>query len=460
MLEGASVAGVEFSTAAVAAVIEAEMAQVEAWCEGLARRGQFLSSVGLEEQPDGTVTARYRFSHTLYQQVLYDRVGMLQRRRMHQRLGEREEAAYGDRARERAAELAIHFEQGGDTHRALQYRQQAGENAFRQHGYREAAEHFTRGLDLLMTMPDTIERAQQELQLHLAWGGALIATKGFAVPEVERVYARARTLCQRIENPRELFPALTGLWAFYNARAELNTARALGEQSLRLAHQIQDPTFLAEAYHTLEDTLTHCGELIAARAHFEAILTLAHAPQQNLTVLPSGLDPRVANDSYAAILLWLLGYPDLALQRSQEGIREIQFFAGLLRLFRRENHVALADGETTLAVSTTYGLPFFEALGKILRGGALSEQGQRREGIIQIQQGIEFYRVTGARLGSPFFLAILADAYRGDGRIAESLRTLEEAITLVEETGERVYEAELYRLKGELLLWLRAGEVE
>ena len=129
LLEVASVAGAEFSAASVAAGLEAEVDEIETQCEGLVRREHFLRANGTAEWPDGTVAARYGFLHALYQEVLYHRLTARRRQRLHQRIGEREEAAYGERAREIATELAVHFERGRDYRKAVQYLQQAGENA-------------------------------------------------------------------------------------------------------------------------------------------------------------------------------------------------------------------------------------------------------------------------------------------------------------------------------------------
>src|SRR5262249_8033972 len=149
LLEVASVVGVTFSAAAVAAGREAPVEQVEERCGEVVKRGQFLQAQELRVLPDGNVCDSYKFLHPLYQAVLYDRISPMQRLRMHRRVGDGEERRYGARAHEVAAELAVHFERGGDLPRAVQYHQYAGHNALRQHGYREAITHFTRGLELL-----------------------------------------------------------------------------------------------------------------------------------------------------------------------------------------------------------------------------------------------------------------------------------------------------------------------
>ena len=171
---------------------------------GLARRGQFVQPSGVEEWPDGTVTGRYRFHHALYQQVLYDRVLVGRRVHLHRQLGEREEAAYGERAGEHAAALAVHFDRGRDYPRAVRYRQQAADNALRRHAEREAIAHLTMALDLVPSLPNTAERAQR-VALQIALGPALMITQGYAAPVVDQIYARARALCQEMEQTVQLF---------------------------------------------------------------------------------------------------------------------------------------------------------------------------------------------------------------------------------------------------------------
>jgi predicted ATPase len=215
LLEVASVTGVSFSATAVAAGTEASVEQIEEWGDGLVKRSQFLQAQEPRVLPDGTLCGSYTFQHALQQAVLYERIPNLRRLRLHRRVGESEERAYGDRAREIAAELAVHFERGGELYRAVQYRQHAGHNALRQHGYQEAISHFRRGLDLLATLPGTPEHRQHELALQVALGSPLQALHGYGAPEVEAVYTRARELSQQIGETSQLFPVLRGLYVFY-----------------------------------------------------------------------------------------------------------------------------------------------------------------------------------------------------------------------------------------------------
>jgi predicted ATPase len=152
----------------------------------------------------------------LYQQVLYERISASRRVRLHRQIGEREEQAYRERAREIAAELAVHFERGRDIQRAVQYLEQAGQNALRRNAHQEAIVHLTNGLGLLTTLPDTPAHIQQELRLQLTLGPSPMATKGQGAPEAEKVYLRARDLCEQMGESPQLFRVLSGLWAIYH----------------------------------------------------------------------------------------------------------------------------------------------------------------------------------------------------------------------------------------------------
>jgi DNA-binding winged helix-turn-helix (wHTH) protein/predicted ATPase len=472
VLEVASVAGMEFSAAAVAAGTETEAEAVEEQCARLARQEHFLRAQGTAEWPDGTVAARYAFLHALYHEVLYTRIAAGRRQRLHQRIGEREEHAYGERAREIAAELAVHFERGRDSRRAVQYLQHAGENALRRSAYVEALSLLNRGVELLHTVPDTPARAQQELALRIALGIGLIVTKGYAAPEVAHTYTRARALCQQLGETPHLFAVLLGLWVSAFVRAELPTARVLGEQLLTLAQRRQDPALRLEAHVAMGAVLLRLGEVAAARAHLEQAIALDQPRQPRPPLFLYGQDPGVTCRSDATWALWLLGYPDQASRQGQEALTLSQtaahpftrvfalYFAALLHQCRREGPTAKAQAEEVLACANAQGFAQFAAMGQILHGWALTDQGrgQEQEGITQLRRGLTAYRATGARMFLPTYLGLLAEAYGKTGQAEEGLRALDEALGLVQQSSERCYEAELYRLKGELLRQTARGQ--
>jgi predicted ATPase len=317
---------------------------------------------------------------------------------------------------------------------------------------------------VLRTLPDTPQRAQQELHLQTALGPALIATKGYAASEVEHTYARARALCQQSGETRELFSALRGLWVCNEARAELRTARQLGEQLLTLAQTLQDPKLLVEAHRALGNTLFWLGEFASARTHLEQGMALYDPQQHRSLAFLYGTDPGVVCLSYSAWALGLLGYADQALQKSAEALalaQRMSHFHSLalaltwaiyLHQASGELHTLQERVEALVTLAAEHGFPYWLALGTILGGWALSQQRQAVAGITQMHQGLAAYRATGAELFRTYWLALLAEAYGTAGQVQEGLQALDEALALVDTNGERYWEAELYRRKGELLL--------
>ena len=463
LLEVASVMGVEFAAAEVTVGLQTDNEEIESQCEQLARTGQWLRVAGVAEWPDGTISGRYSFRHALYHEVVYGQLAEVRRVQFHRRIAERKEAAYGERVGEIAAELAMHFERGRDLTRAVQYLGKAGKTAIRRSAHQEAIAHLTKGLDLLATFPETPERAQQELQLRLALIESLRATKGYGAPEVERACTRTRELCQQGGEPRQLLVALWGLSGFYLTRAELQTARELGEQLLHLAHSTQEPTLLQAAHLVLGQPLFHFGELALAHAHLEQS-TVFYDRRTHHSAVQNMRDPGVVSLCYEAWNLWFLGYAEQARKRihdafslAQELARPFDLalalsYAAALHWFRREPQAAQEQAEAAIRLSTEQGFPFWGAMGTLLRGWALAMRGQEEDGIVQIHQGLATWRAIGVVLGQPGFLAMLAEAQSAAGQAEEGLHTLAEAFALVAKTGERYYEVELYRLRGELTL--------
>ena len=299
-----------------------------------------------------------------------------------------------------------------------------------------------------------------------------MATRGYAAPEVAATYHRARELCQQAEDTPELFPVLWGMFLLYLGRAEHETAREFGEQCLSLARRLDDPALLLSAHAALGASWFYLGQLSQAHAHLEQGNHL-YDPQQHhaLAFRYGNVDPGVACLAYAGWTLWLQGYPDQALERANEALTLAQnlehpytlarglYWTSLLHQLRREWQVVSERAETAITVATAQQVALVLAVGPIMRGWALAMQGQGAEGLTQLRQGLDAYRATGAEFQRPHFLSMLAEVHRSLGQPEAGLTALSEALTLVETTGERYYEAELHRLKGELLLQQAAPEV-
>jgi class 3 adenylate cyclase/predicted ATPase len=414
--------------------------------------------------------AHYVFKHALIQDAAYQSLLKSTRQQYHRQIARVLEERFPETVKTQPEVLAHHATEAGLIAQAIPYWQRAGQQASERSANAEAIAHLTKGLELLTALPDAPERAQQELTLQVALGPALIAARGYAAPEVGKAYTRARELCQQIGDTAQLFPVLGGLWQFHLVRAEYQTTRALGELVLSLAQNGQDPTFLVEAHDGLGQALLFLGELAQAQAHLEQGLLL-YDPQHHreLTLLCGGEDPGVACGVFAALTLWLRGYPDQALTKSYAALALAQelthpfslavalAFTIIVHQFRREEQAVHERAEAMIALSNEQGFALWVAWVTILRGWAIAEQGQGEEGIAQLRQGMTAMRATGAEVFWPYFLALLAEACGKAEQAEEGLAAVAEALEVVYKTGERFYEAELYRLKGELTLQSKEG---
>jgi predicted ATPase/class 3 adenylate cyclase len=417
-------------------------------------------------------SATYLFKHALIQDAAYQSLLRRTRRQYHQRIAQVLADRFPETVETRPEVLAHHYTEAGRGEQAIGYWQRAGERATQRSANMEAVNHLTKGLEILRALPDTPERIQQELMLQVALGAPLMATKGYSAPEVGHAYARAQELCQQIGDTPQLFPVLYGLWVFYAVGTDLQTARELGEQCLRVVQGVQDPGLLLEACAVLGPTLFYLGELAQSRAEMEEAITLYDPQQHRSHAFVYGTDPGVVALGFAARTLCLLGYPEQARQRGDELLALAQELSshhnsvGAALMHLAVLHLLLWDGRTArihaealITRATEQELPLWLGMATMLRGAALVQEGclsgtQERveEGIAQVRQGVAAYRATGAGLDHPHCLVLLASGYKERGQIEDGLNTLVEVLAVINNSGERYYEAELHRLKGELLL--------
>ena len=347
---------------------------------------------------------------------------------------------------------------------AVAYWYQAGQSTAQRSAHAEAIAHLRQGLVLLQTLPETPERLQREVDMYITLGASLIATQGFGASEVGQTYTRARQLCQHVADPQKLFPVLRGLHIYYVIRAELQTAHELGEQLLTLAQQSQDAAMRAAAHRALGVTLFHLGAVAAAHRHFAQGIALYDPQQHRASTFLYGEDTGVACRCRGAWALWYLGYPEQGLAWSQEALTLAQQSAhpfslgfafccvAIFHQLRREVRAAQECAEAAISLSKEQGFAQWMAYCTILRGWALAQQGQAQESIEQMYQGMQAFRATGAETSGPYLLTLLVEAYGIMGQLDAGLTVLTKALALVDKTGDRFYEPELYRLKGELLL--------
>jgi predicted ATPase len=317
---------------------------------------------------------------------------------------------------------------------------------------------------VLRTLPEAPERDQQELALQAGLGAPLIATRGYAAPEVERALGRARELCRGLGDTPQLFQVLWGLGRFYLVRPNLAAGLEVGRQLLAMAERAQSRDLLLEAHNSLGAIQFHHGDWAAAAAHLARGADLYDAAQHRNHAYVYGQDPGVVSLSRGAIAWWFLGYPDRSLDWSRRAIElsnEIEHpfsqafalaFAANMHQVRGERELAFERAIAVIPLSVEHGFPLYTAMGAFFHGWALFDGGEIEIGIELMRQGLHGYRSTGAELTAPYFQALLAEAYSKSGHSAEGLRLLDEAQIHMESSDERWWEPELHRLRAELLL--------
>jgi predicted ATPase len=410
-------------------------------------------------RPDATFT----FKHALVQEVAYQSMLLSNRRRLHQRIAAVLTEQFPETVETQPELLAHHYTEAGLAGQAVTHWRRAAERAVERSANLEANAHLTRGLQVLGTMSPTHERDAQELALHVVLGAALISTRGYADVEVERVYSRARELCETVGNTPKIFPVLRGLAAFHYVRAELRQARELAEHLLELAYQQEDLALRIGAHLELGSALSNLGEFRPAREHLVQGIVLYDRERHRSQAFTYGQDLGVSCLARVATVLACLGYLDQALDRSEEALKlardlghpySITYalsFAAAVRRLRGEPREALRLAEAAIRLSAEQGSPFWVSLGSVLKGWALSEAGELEDGIGCIRRGLASSRALGAEITTPYFLGEMAETCGKGGHIDEGLVIVNEAVTLTRQWEDRWYESALQRIKGDLL---------
>jgi tetratricopeptide (TPR) repeat protein len=418
---------------------------------------ELLSRSGVPPQ------ARYVFRHALIQDAAYQSLLESTQRQYHRQIARALEDRFPEVGRAHPELLAHHYTEAGLESEAVVYWQRAGQGAIERSANVEAVGHLSQGLVLLETLPDTPERAQHELTLQLTLGASLVMIKGYKAAEVENVYTRARQLHPQVGDSPQRFSALFGLWRFHSNRGELQTAHELGGECFALAQRLHDPALLLQAHFALGVASFHLGEFASALRDLERGIALYDPGEHAYLAFLHGADPNVACRCYMARVLWFLGYPDQALAQSQEAMTLARqsshtstlgfalHLASTFHTYRREVDVVRDLADATIALANDHGFVRWLGSGLMRRGWALAEQGSPERGIEQLRQGLTTWQALGA-LGLSHFLALLAEAHAKGGQFDAGLRVVDEALAVTHSNAERHYEAELYRLKGELLL--------
>lgn len=424
---------------------------------------ELQASEFINEQP-AFPQAEYVFKHALTQEVAYNSMLLEQRKLLHERAGRALESIFFDQLDDHVGELARHYSSSDNSGKAVEYLSRAGRQAVQRSANAEAITHLNAALTLLSNLPATIETTRQELDLQMMLGVASLIIRGWAAPEVETVYARARQICEQLGDDQQLTTIVYGLWQNATTVGDLPAAFELAEELMAIADRRKDSTFLLVANFAVGLTVYYQGHFEQARDHADRGLSFYNPAVHRPLAFVYGQDLAESCQVVAGWSLWSLGYPDQALKRCQKALEWAQepfhafssavafVLAAIISQFCR--HVAATEeyGRKLRLHCERHGISFFQAWGMMFEGWAAAEQGRVEDGLRLMRHGLVAARQTGAKIWESLWLALQVQAWSAIGDFDEAFSLLNEALTQVEQRGERFYEAELWRLKGELIL--------
>ncbi|MBM3725203.1 MAG: hypothetical protein FJW40_07235 [Acidobacteria bacterium] len=460
----AAVQGLVFDSAVVAEALQLDPALVEERLRRLEEVHRLITMVEEQERPGLTLSVRYRFTHVLYQNSLYQSLTPTRRAVESLQVASALARAAGETAGGMAAELALLYETGRDAVKASQHFLQAARNAARVFAYPETALLCERGQRSLLALPASRQRDEQELMFALTMGMALMSTRGFAAPEVETTYRRARELCLGLHETRRL---ITVLWALHTGQTNAGNLT----ESLKLALEMQEAATemgtvdgLVQSLHATGTTLAFMGRLTEARKPLERILEVAPPSRHEFRPAIYVLDPMVTSLSMLGRTQTLMGDYEAGMATARAALdlatrlghphsqAYAVFWIGWILQTRGDWQGALPHLETAMGMGRAQGMPSIVEWGRVVHGSALAHLGRLEEGIAAIRLSIERQDMLGARLERPYCLVLLADALLAAGQTGEALRHCVRAVELGEATGARSFEAEAHRLRAEALL--------
>jgi predicted ATPase len=460
----ASVEGEEFTAEVLAASLQRETGEVVHLLSGeLDKRHHLVNARGVKRVGSQRLSL-YKFQHILFQKYLYASLDEIERSHLHEQIGGVLESFYGEQAEEIAVRLARHFQEAGIVPKAIDYLLLAGKRAGRMSANQEAIAHFNRALELLKTIPETEGRAQKELTLQLALVLPWQASKGFAAPELGKATARARSLCQMIGDTQQSFEALAQLATYYATVPQYRTSLELGEQLRAIAGRADDRALDAIVNYTLTWPLLNVAEFDRARECAERMIEFYDPEKHGHWAYLYGYDFGVIAFSFGSIINWFLGFPDTALRWGRESVAVARrlghpFTLAFSLTIASELHWFLRDPETVneytdelIPLAAEKRFVYWEGHGVFYRGERWTLEGRVDEGIAEMRRGLAMMRGTGTETCLTRLLTRVADACRKVGEIEKGLSAVSEAIELVRRFDERYMEAELHRLRGELLL--------
>ncbi len=411
----------------------------------------------------------YMFKHIITQEVAYSLMLYSQRRQVHETLASWYEKSHEELSRFYTI-LAHHWSKARVAEKAIFYLEKAGEQAVRAHALREAVQLFSEALEWLATLPDTVERKEQELRLQIALGGPLMAIKGYGAVEVKKTYNRARELCQQVGQASQLFSILNGLALSCFSQSQFSASLEFCKQLEALAQSTQERRMFPIVCNSFAPNLFHLGEFNQARNYTELGIETYLPENHEFYITNYGQDPVIACFLFDCLASWLLGYPDVAIQQSEQMLALAQKLShpfslayafnckAWFALYSKQVPKALQEADALMAVAVENEFPFFMVLSNLIRAWAAIQLDQPESAINQIEETLKMWKSVGAVLARHCHLTFLAEGYGKLKKPAVALEILAECIDEIERTKECFWESEVYPLKGEFLLDLNQVE--
>jgi len=462
LLDAASVVGTAFDAQAVAGALDLDVDTVEAVCGRLAKRGQFLTVAGTANWPDGSHGQRYEFIHDVFRRNMYDALAPGRRQLLHRNIANRLNKGFAGQHESVAAELALHSESGGDRDGSITFLTLAAEIAQQRSAAKEAAAFLNRALEQLKELPQTQENERRELEVRLLLMRALISTAGYATVLQDPNIARALELCDRTDNKSSRLLVL----AFHSAASMLQANLAAVKQAIEIAKSISthisDPVLLSHEPLVSGVLAQISGEHEAAQKHFKRCVHLLDGADMRIPSKVFGHDPYVLALGFSSLSAWMLGFPDEARIRAVRCLRRSEAVGTALALangfdfalsveqFQRDGIAAQSFADYLSACADKYGIAYTYMRPVAARNWLLIQAGDVQQAVTGLTRDIASARERRANLYSSLSLTTLAEAHLANGTTADGLAIADEALDIAN-GGERVWEAETYRIKGELL---------
>ncbi|MEX0961161.1 MAG: AAA family ATPase [Burkholderiales bacterium] len=464
IVQASAAIGREFSLELLAAVLPVDKKTLDAELQRLIDANLILSVGTLQK-------SAYVFKHALIQDAAHATLLRSARHDLHRRIAETLENSFPETVDAQPELLAYHYSEAGLVRKAIDYLRVAAYQAVTRSANQEARNHIYGALEFLLTMPETLERKKEELELYTMLGPVLAALKGYAAADVAETYARAEALQQEVEDPSKAHAFVRGkfqvalLQARYSARhSREQSAEELIEELGSLADRHHDMAYRTEVEIGRGVLVLFLGKFKEARRHLDLNFDDGNSGLFKNYSLRYGIDVEASCLAYRARALWFLGFCDQALELGGKAVSQAKSSAislsiaqsmGMLAMIhqvRGEVDATRTAADQTIGYSNERGHPYWVALASIVKGWALAQDGHAREGIDLIRRSLDAYKATGAKLGNSSFLVQLAEAYQLAGQLKDGLQAVDEALGHVEQTGERYFEAEALRRKGELML--------